>query len=343
MSDTRKKITSADTITLKSHVLPKGEARDRDFATAKPAGAPSGPSSYNFVLPNGATRADDAGSFFGPPSDFQAAMSGPVVQRIRAMSAPHPAQVYSYGNRDYASFADAEKANPNMAQISNPQSGEDLCKGYEMERGRAFVNSIGTGAVGLGPIAYNLGASPEAIQASGQFDEALGGLGAGIATRVSGRRAPFPAAQRPSESALQSYRLPGLEGRMVDRRSDLPVGRGEIDAQDIARASKILDKEMAYYRDRATGQRYLRKMGQQMGEYPYDSRLIMHTQPGDDYFSVMPSELDRIALEKSRQKSSTIVNSEGNWGMRFRPDRRFDEPIREYRNGKWVFDFSPDD
>lgn len=112
-----KKITRADTITLKSDLLPKGEARSREFANAKPTGASSEPGGYNFVLPSGTIRAGDVGSFFGPPSDFQAAMSDSAVQRIKAMPAPRPAPkqiIASGGKVGQISITDNPEANGDM-------------------------------------------------------------------------------------------------------------------------------------------------------------------------------------------------------------------------------------
>jgi RHS repeat-associated protein len=107
----------------------------------------------------------------------------------------------------------------------------------------------------------------------------------------------------------------------------LPVSRKQITTQDIAGASRAGGNEIAYYRDRASGQLYLRELGPQMGNIPENSRLILHTQPGSMSLSVQPSAFDRAALSALGQRSSVIVNFEGTFAIRFRANNASDGSI----------------
>ena len=175
-------------VTLESHVLPEDVARDRDFAKERPLAKPE----YDFVYPTGEVSAEGtrraAAAFFGPkPTTKYSSLSSPAIERLNALPRPHPAQMYSYGKRDYASVEDARRANPDMPVISNPPSAESE---YQVRRDRAFIDSIGSGALGLGPMAYVMGGGPDAIQASTQVDEALGNLAGANALRPA--RVKYP-------------------------------------------------------------------------------------------------------------------------------------------------------
>jgi hypothetical protein len=112
----------------------------------------------------------------------------------------------------------------------------------------------------------------------------------------------------------------------------LSVGRGQVNVRSIAEASRAGGNEMAFFRDRATGKLFLKELGPQMGEIPLNSRLIMHTQPGSNFMSVMPSVADRAALSTLGQRSSVIVNSDATFGLRFRPNNAGDGTIRMLGN-----------
>jgi len=87
---------------------------------------------------------------------------------------------------------------------------------------------------------------------------------------------------------------------------------------DIAAASKAGGNEIALFRDRGTGQLFLREGLPTSTQIPLNSRLILHSQPGSTAMSVRPSALDRIALGQLNQRSSVIINSEGTFVTRFR-------------------------
>lgn len=108
----------------------------------------------------------------------------------------------------------------------------------------------------------------------------------------------------------------------------MAVSRGQVNVRSLAEASRAGGNEVAYFRDRATGQLFVRELGPQMGQIPEGIRLILHTQPGEGWMSVMPSDLDRIALTRLGQRSSVIVNSEATHAIRFRPNNLGDGEIR---------------
>jgi YD repeat-containing protein len=87
-------------------------------------------------------------------------------------------QGFSYGGRDYASAAAAQAAG--MQIIENPRA-------TYSPRDIAFLNSIGSGTLGFGPLAYVNGGSAQTINASGELDRALGDLAIGVAVRPNGR------------------------------------------------------------------------------------------------------------------------------------------------------------
>lgn len=142
---------------------------------------------------------------------------------------------------------------------------------------------------------------------------------------------------RRAESIPQHSRWPSFAERLIDSRGKLPLAQGEIDVQNIARTSKAINRELAYVRDRATGQRHLRDVGPQMGQVPSNSRLIVHSHPGEGFMSVIPSSADREALKSLGQKSSVVVNFDGTKSARFRPESRNDGGIWQYKGGRWVF------
>ncbi len=100
----------------------------------------------------------------------------------------------------------------------------------------------------------------------------------------------------------------------------LNISRGEVSAQDLAALSRASGNEMAIFRDRATGQLKLRELGPQMGQIPENVRLIIHSQPGGTAMDTLPSVADRAALVQLNQRSSVIINSDGTYTVRFRPE-----------------------
>lgn len=84
---------------------------------------------------------------------------------------------------------------------------------------------------------------------------------------------------------------------------------------------------MAIYRDRASGQLYLKELGQNSGIVPDNSRLIIHSHPNGNWMALKPSPEDRASLARFKQKSSVIIDSDGSHSIRFRGDIRKDEEI----------------
>jgi hypothetical protein len=115
--------------------------------------------------------------------------------------------------------------------------------------------------------------------------------------------------------------------RIREGGGTLPIKRGEVTAREVAAASRA-GNEVALFRDRATGQLYLRELGPIGGDVPPGSRLILHSHPGEGALAVVPSGADRLALKELGQRSSVIIDSKATHSMRFRRTNATDEPIR---------------
>jgi hypothetical protein len=158
----------------------------------------------------------------------------------------------------------------------------------------------------------------------GAVGDDLSGYRPGLPWQVEEGRVPNPAVSggvriATEQPAVEGQGTSDLLNQIREAGGTLPVVRGQVTVQDIAAASRAGGNEVAYFRDRATGQLYLRELGPQMGKIPTNSRLILHTQPGEGFLAVQPSSADRAALTLLNQRSSVIVNSEGTFAIRFRP------------------------
>ena len=91
--------------------------------------------------------------------------------------------------------------------------------------------------------------------------------------------------------------------------------------------SRASGHEFVIFRERATGQLFVRELGPAMGQVPPHSRLIIHSQPGEGPLAVQPSLPDRQALIELGQRSSVIINSEGTFSIRFGITNISDNPI----------------
>lgn len=166
-----KKITRADTITMESFVLPQGDARNKGISQE--------------AIANLLGTKQSTGRGF---------LIDPAVQSLNTIRR-HPGQVYSYGGRDYASFEDAKRANPDMPLVNSPPSveQEDRAKAR-----KAFLDSIGAGPFGLGPIVYDLGGGADAINSGVELDKAVGGLIRGGGARGADKiKLPVPSHMAP--------------------------------------------------------------------------------------------------------------------------------------------------
>jgi LysM repeat protein len=117
-----------------------------------------------------------------------------------------PWENFSYNGRDYVSMAAAEAGG--MPVIRSGPSAYDV---YQSQRDKAFIDSIGEGGLGLGPIVYAVGGDPDTIRLSNQLDVAIGGLAVGGALRP-GSSVRFSASGRPSVSVL----LPVAESEVLN-------------------------------------------------------------------------------------------------------------------------------
>ena len=111
--------------------------------------------------------------------------------------------------------------------------------------------------------------------------------------------------------------ITSLATQVRESGGTLAIQRGQISAQDIAAASKGTGNEFAMFRDRDSGQLFVRELGKVNGQIPENTRLIIHSQPGSSPISVIPSPDDRIAIKALGQRSSVIINETGEFGLRF--------------------------
>ena len=70
------------------------------------------------------------------------------------------------------------------------------------------------------------------------------------------------------------------------------------------------------------------ELGPLGGEIPSNVRLILHVQPGEGPLSVIPSAIDRSTLREPGQRSSVIINSAGDYSIRFGTTNQLDQPVR---------------
>ncbi len=153
--------------------------------------------------------------------------------------------------------------------------------------------------------------------AAAQVSEPTSGAQFGIRIATEGEASPA------TEEAS------ALLNRVRAGSGDLAIGRGEVGAQDEAALTRQTGNEFAIYRDRDTGQLFLRELGPTHGEIPPNSRLIIHSQPGSTAMAVRPSGADREALEALGQRSSVIINEAGNFAGRFGMTSDSDNPVVE--------------
>ena len=121
---------------------------------------------------------------------------------------------------------------------------------------------------------------------------------------------------------------PAILGNIREAGGTLDISRGQVSAQDLAALTRATGNEFAIFRNRDTGQLFVRELGPSMGQVPKNSRLVIHSQPGDGPLSVQPSGHDRQALEALGQRSSVIINEEGTFSIRFGVDNAKDGAIR---------------
>lgn len=92
---------------------------------------------------------------------------------------------------------------------------------------------------------------------------------------------------------------------------------GGLRAQDLAAASRQSGREVALYRDAATGDRFV-AFGNRTGvEVPQGAKVIAHTQPGTGAAAVRASVADEAALTRLGQRSSVIIDQGGTAASRF--------------------------
>ncbi len=158
-----------------------------------------------------------------------------------------------------------------------------------------------------------------------------GARAAGTQTRVV-ELAATPAARHAAEKTGAD-----LVARADAARGAVRVARnGGITAQDLAGATRASGREVALYRDVASGERYL-AVGTRTGvEVPAGAKLIAHTQPGIGAGAVRASVADEAALTQLRQRSSVIIDGGGTAATRFRATEQGAVVARGERAGATV-------
>lgn len=91
----------------------------------------------------------------------------------------------------------------------------------------------------------------------------------------------------------------------------IPLEQGAGRIADIAAASRQSGREIAVYRDLASGERRLVVGGEGAVQVPGNSRLIAHTQPGTGPAALAPSAADQAGLARLGQSSSAIIDDSG--------------------------------
>jgi hypothetical protein len=206
--------------------------------------------------------------------------------------------------------------------------------------GHQMAEATGNAAIGVASVGFSLTPGQSimdgyhAAQAGDGFGMAMAGVELLPAARALGRLADVGTGVRIASEG-GSVAAQGAHPLLADIRSaggTLAVERGQVGALDIAAASRAGGNEIAYFRDRATGQLFLREGRPNTVEVPPGSRLILHTQPGSTPMDARPSTADRIALTQLGQRSSVIITSEGTFALRFRTNSVGDGPI--YSTGR---------
>ncbi|MBD8679368.1 hypothetical protein [Sphingomonas sp. CFBP 13720] len=159
------------------------------------------------------------------PSGSITPYSNPLGQYFTQL--PNAWQGFHYAGRDYRSAAEAQAFGmPVLVDALSPR------REYEARRDAAFLASIGSGPLGLGPIAYVLGSGPERINASGSLDVALGGLMQGVALRPVGRTTQLstsrPELEPLSRSSVGTDGISSASRTTTGVRADLPAGSFSI-------------------------------------------------------------------------------------------------------------------
>ena len=173
--------------------------------------------------------------------------------------------------------------------------------------------------VGGGPAR---GALTAAVREGG---EALVRGGGEAIVRTTVREGGEASVRATAETALRTG--PGVAERngaaLVQRITEaggtapLPQGAGRI--ADVAAASRVSGREVAVYRDGATGTRQITLGHADSVTVPAGSRIVAHTQPGVGPAALTPSAADVTGLSRLGQGSSAIIDQAGNVA-RFRAD-----------------------
>lgn len=146
---------------------------------------------------------------------------------------------------------------------------------------------------------------------------------AGAETRVT-TLAATPAVREAAEAAGAKL----LRGAEAGGGTVRVARNGGLTAQDLAAASRQSGREVALYRDLASGERYVTVGTRTGAQVPEGSRLIAHTQPGTGAAAVRASVADEVAISRLGQRSSVIIDDGGTASTRFRATEANTDVVR---------------
>ena len=228
---------------------------------------------------------------------------------------------------DYAQSAAADPSRIGRDLRSGAQSawnaGSGFVEGQVRRHEEAYANGQGPETLGMtvGQVGSNFipiggGAKLAATAARGAEGLAVAG-GRALAREAVEGGARTVAREGTQAVAREGAQLVEQRGAaLVDRMAagggtaTLEQGAGRV--ADLAAASRQSGRELAVYRDGATGQRLVTMGAADQVSVPAGSRLIAHTQPGVGPAALAPSAADRAALGALGQRSSAIVDQGGN-------------------------------
>lgn len=240
------------------------------------------------------------------------AYSGPIARNFAEQG--NPFQGFDWGGRSYANESAARA--DGMQVLSNGPSAEYL---GARRRDAAFLNSIGSGLLGLGPIAYVNGRSADAINSSARLDMALGDLAVGVGIRGSDRVA-LPGPGRP---------VAGASPRPITEPVRSVVPKGEF-ADGLIYLRTDTTGKLAPYVGQTTEANELARQAAHARAYP-NSRFEFETlesgiPKGSQLDIAEHNAIQALTGGVAARRSSAVSNQRDPVGPRRRPNFGLPEP-----------------